>query len=189
MADTANQTEAPTPVLMHIEVINGLPDPIEDMYNGSPVTFPTGVPVAVSLEVANHCFGYPIDYHGFAPFPPELIRQMAVHMARRWGWATPANMEWTAHKRPKYVEYAEQIKFTPIFYELRRIGPDDPRPALVEDAQEPAPPAPVAAETTKVGKKSRNYKDATRAKRDDQKNKARGGRASGRSPHINVAEA
>jgi hypothetical protein len=171
-------TNTPQPdqpaVLVQVEVTNGLTDPIEDMFDGVPVIFRPGVPQVIGPEAAMHFFGYPGE-----------PRDMAIHMAKRFGWATPANLQWTAHKTPVYVDMAAKIKFEPIYYELVRRKPDDPIPAIVPD-EEPLPPPPSEATTTVVGK-SRRYANASRAKR-QQAEKPKG-KGRGRTPHINVTEA
>ena len=144
------------------------------MFDGVPVLFPPGVAVVVGPELAMHCFGYPGE-----------ARDMAIHMAKRYGWATADNLAWTAHKTPKYVEMASKIKFQPIYYELVRRKPDDPIPAIVADEESPPLP-PAEASTTVVGK-SRRYANASRRKR-AQAEKPKG-RGRGRMPDINVTEA
>lgn len=177
-AQAAEQQE-PEPILTQVDITNGLADPIDDMFNGVPYIFPPGVAVTVSPDVARHCFGYPGQF-----------RDMAQHMARRFGWATAENLQWTAHKTPKYVDMASKIQFTPVFYRLQRIDPDKPIPADVSG--EDAPPAmPSEGTSTVVGRRNK-YRAAVREKREKSVPKNRGERAnrrSGRTPHINVTEA
>lgn len=178
------QQESQEPILMQVEVTNGTEWPIDDRFDGIPVVFPVGVAVSVSPDVARHCFGYPAD-----------PRDMALHMAKRYGWATPETLKWTAHKTPQFFEWAAQVKFEPIYYDLVRRKPSDPIPAVVTDEELQEPPPPPQASTTVVGK-SRRYANASRAKRKEREEPTRRegdrsgkGRRGGRVPHMNVREA
>lgn len=181
---TVNQPqEMPSPMLVHVDVTNGTQYPIEDMFDGIPVVFPVGQTVTVGPDVAKHCFGYPGD-----------PREMAVHMAKRYGWATSETLKWTSHKTPEFVEMASKVTFQPVFYDLVRRKPQDPIPAVVSDEEIQEPPIPSPASTTVVGK-SRRYANASRAKRKETESKPRSGGRAGkdrrgsRVPHLNVREA
>lgn len=175
-----DQQESLAPMLVHVDVTNGTQYPIEDMFDGIPVVFPVGQTVTVTPEVAKHCFGYPGD-----------PREMAMHMAKRYGWATAETLKWSSHKTPEFVEMASKVTFQPVFYDLVRRKPEDPIPAVVsdEDLEEPAIPPQVS--TTVVGK-SRRYANASRAKRKDAESsrgkgdRGRKGSREGRVPHLNV---
>ena len=178
-----DQQEAPPPVLVHVDVTNGTQYPIEDMFDGIPVVFPVGQTVTVSPEVAKHCFGYPGD-----------PREMAMHMAKRYGWATAETLKWSSHKTPEFVEMASKVAFQPVFYDLVRRKPEDPIPAVVGDEELEEPPVLPPVSTTVVGK-SRRYANASRAKRKDTESprgkgdRGRKGSRGGRVPHLNVREA
>lgn len=145
------------------------------MFDGVPALFPPGVPVVISPQAAMHFFGFPGE-----------PRDMAIHMAKRYGWATPANLQWSAHKTPLYFDMAAKIKFSPVYYELVRRKPDDPIPAIVGDEEPLEPPASDASTTVVV--RSRRYAKAAAAKRQQsEKPKPRG--RGGRTSHINVTEA
>lgn len=174
MTDQSPQPDQPA-VLLQVEVTNGGTDPIEDMFDGVPVIFEPGKPRVIGPEAAMHFFGYPGE-----------PKDMAIHMAKRFGWATPANLAWTAHKTPAYVEMAGKIKFQPIYYELVRRRPDDPIPAIVGEEDAPLPP-PADASTTKVLKSNRYAKAAAAKRQQAEKPKPKG--RGGRTPHLNVTEA
>jgi hypothetical protein len=169
----------PPAVLVHVQVTNTNPWPIEDMFDGTPVVFPPNVPVDVSPDVARHCFGYPGE-----------PRDMAIWMARRYGWATPETMKWTAHKTPQYFEFAQKVLFEPVYYDLVRRKPDDPIPALsADDKDDDPPPIPAESKTTTVVGRNRKYGKAVQDKKKQLEASSKKTSGKQRKPtHINVTE-
>lgn len=182
MDDKPTPQAGPPAVLVHVEVTN-FGYPLETMWDGVPYRFPTGVPVAISPQVAQHCFGYPGEF-----------RDMAMYMARRYGWATTETMKWTEHGKPAYFEMAEKFKFQPVYYDLVRRKPDDPIPALPDndgddearEASEQVPQEPKSA--TVVGRNAK-YGKASRDKRKRLEDKKPTKAKTRRTTHLNVTEA
>lgn len=61
-----------------VRVTNRNPFQINDMHDGVPYEFPPDLTVTIPPEAAQHIFGWPAE-------PQE----MAMHMARRFGWNRP----------------------------------------------------------------------------------------------------
>lgn len=146
--DDAPQADPPTPAIMQLEVTSGLEFPINDMFDGVPVSFPPGVTVTISPEAALHLFGYPGE-----------AKDMAVHMARRFGWSgrdflTPQG----GHGPAPYEKMAAQIVIKPVYYDLVRRDRDAPILADPDgdDGGDLEPVAGPEEGATKAGKRRRS---------------------------------
>jgi len=156
-ADDTVEREPDRPAYEMLQVTNLNDFPINDMFDGVPISFPTGVAVEVGFAIAAHCFGYPGE--------PD---DMAVHMARRYGWATREQLVWNKDRKPLFFEKAMNVKIVPILFDLVRRPLNAPMPA--DDGAPDDRPRPVmeADTTTKVGKRKRQprrYEAAAKAAR------------------------
>jgi len=146
----APEADPPTPTVMMVEVINHNDFAINDMWNGVPVTFPKEedgnfTAVAVSPEIALHCFGYPGELH-----------DRALHMARRYGWSGRDYLkpEGLGDGPPRYEVLASRIEIKPIYYDLVRRNPNDPIPLDTGNEADDRPALDAEPDTTtKVGKR------------------------------------
>jgi hypothetical protein len=133
--------------IIRYEVTNGNDFAIDDHFDGIPVHFFPGIAVRVSPQVVAHCFGYPGE-----------ARDMAVHMARRYGWATAEMLKnlspGPVRTDPAYFGYAAKIIIRAIAYDLVARDPDEPILADQGGAGETAQPAPEE-DGTKVVRRRR----------------------------------
>lgn len=100
-----------TPVYVMIHVVNRNPFLVEDRFDGVPVRFPPGEKVSISPSQAQHFFGF--------PGTPD---EMAVHMAKRFGWNTIEYVQrppgTLPHEPMLFQKYAANIQIQPIEMEL-----------------------------------------------------------------------
>ena len=156
------EPDVPTPSIMQVEVTNHNEFMIEDFFDGVPVRFPKDEIVTVTPDIALHCFGWPGD-----------ISDMAVHMAKRYGWSgreyLATNETLGARGEPRYYMLARNIEIRPVYYDLVRRNPNDPIPADNGEPDEPlGPPDPMAeAVTTKVGKRRKARASSPRGRERD----------------------
>lgn len=66
-----------TPTYVMITIVNRNPFVIRDRYDGVPIEFPPGERINITKDQALHFFGF-----------PGTADEMAVHMAKRFGWNT-----------------------------------------------------------------------------------------------------
>lgn len=138
----APRADTPQPAIMQVEVTNNNDFPIEDRFNGVPVRFPIGETVTVTEAIAFHCFAWPGD-----------AADMALHMAKRYGWTGRDHLVMNAARQPLYRQFADKVVIQPVYFDLVKRDRNDPIPAdNGEDADPPPPPPEDAGETTVVGK-------------------------------------
>lgn len=152
MIDIVGEQEVNTAAPAHvmIKVTNRNPFVLRDRFNGVPVEFPPGKTVTVSPIEANHFFGY--------PGTPE---EMAVHMAKRFGWNTIEHVQkdGDAWDSPKlYERYAWNVKLESEEFVLVPKGSlkaDDGLDVenLPVEAGHPGAPPPGDVGTAKVGQR------------------------------------
>ena len=118
-------------VLTMVEVQNFNDFPIDDFYDGAPIRLePNGKNViTLKPEQAAHCFGFPGEFH-----------DMARHMAKRYGWNSREFLRMNEERKTVYEQYAEKVKFTPIYFDLVARPRNAPIPALPEGDQDDDPP-------------------------------------------------
>ena len=106
----------------HARVTNGNDFPIEDRYDGIPVTFEPGVPKVVGLEAAALFFGFPVDDEGNVTFAVDW-----GYFARRHGWTNmvprkdePLN-DMFQRITASSAEKCSKVKVEPVAYTLREV--------------------------------------------------------------------
>jgi hypothetical protein len=109
------QHDRPTPAIMQLEVINHNDFPIDDFFDGVPVSYPKDVVVTVTPDMALHCFGYPGDK-----------AEMALHMAKRYGWSGRDYLIQQGEREPLYKQLAAKIEIKPVYFDLVRRDRDAP---------------------------------------------------------------
>jgi hypothetical protein len=150
------------PAVMLLEVTNRNDFEINDMFNGIPVTFPTGQKVEITPDQALHFFAWPGD-----------DADRAMHMAKRYGWGSRQTLEWTPGTRqPLWFEMAMKIEVHPVYFDLVRRRPSDPIPA--DDGSDPddTGPAKIRAEEaglTKAGKRNKRAAPGRRKMRETER--------------------
>lgn len=137
------QPDRPTPAVMQLEVTNGNDFDIEDFFDGIPVRFPAGQTVTVSPDQAMHCFGYPGE-----------ARDVALYMAKRYGWSGRDYLIAEGEREPKYRQLAAKIFIKPVYFDLVRRDRNDPILAdHGEEDDEPPEPSMGADTGTRAGKR------------------------------------
>jgi hypothetical protein len=111
--------ESPTYVM--IKVTNFNPFPLRDRFDGVPVEFAPGQTVNITPQQAQHFFGF--------PGTPD---EMAVHMAKRFGWNTIDYVQRAQGAHPDtpmlFQKYAWNVRVESIEMELvpkARVQADD----------------------------------------------------------------
>ena len=166
MADDVKEPDRPA--ITMLQVVNNNDFPMNDMFDGVPIEFPTGVAVDITADKASHFFGWPGEDH-----------HRAVHMASRYGWATRDQLAWNKDRKPLYWDKAMNVVITPIYYDLVRRSPNAPIPADDGGPDDSRPVAVMEADTSaKVGRRN---KRATTGKRLREGDRHRMGKVSARS--------
>jgi len=146
----APEADRPIPTVMMVEVINHNDFLIPGMFNGIPTDFPPEVAVAVSPEIAMHCFGYPGD-----------LPERALHMAKRYGWSGRDYLkpEGLGDGPPRYEVLASRVEIKPIYYDLVRRNPNDPIPLDTGNEADDRPALNAEPDTTtRVGRRKSRAK-------------------------------
>jgi hypothetical protein len=109
-----------------VRVTNSNPFEIRDMHDGVPYDFPPGKTVTIPPEAANHIFGWPAEPH-----------EMALYMARRFGWNQPEDYKKDADDPMGLLPWQKKTRNVVLsveHYEMRKVhAPGAPIPAEEAD--------------------------------------------------------
>ena len=123
----------PDEKIRYVRVTNGLDVPLEDRFDGVPVTIAPGKHQDFPPEMAVHCFGWSPDA-GRA----EMLR----HTAKRHGWNTPEFVKADpATGKTLAQTYFDKLKIEAVVYKLVPAEPGDPQEPIPADPQPREQPA------------------------------------------------